>query len=68
MRRNAVRITNFFKNCGGSLPPLLIISLWLLSTYLLYPHQSQKAQVHVNSSKKLNKIKSSIAKIPSKKR
>src|SRR5579863_6103542 len=67
MGKKVVAITNFYKNCGGSLPPLLIISLWVFATYLLYPHQAPKAYMHTNVTNKQKKIKISIAKVPSKK-
>jgi hypothetical protein len=67
MGKLVVTITNFFKNCGGSLPSLLIIALWIFSTYLLYPHQAPKSQEHVSITNKQKNIKISIAKVPSQK-
>lgn len=63
----AATLTNFFKNCGGSLPSLLIIALWIFSTYLLYPHKTPRTYVHAITTTKVKNTKISIAKVPSQK-
>lgn len=51
-------VKNVIKNSGVSLPPVLIIAVWVVSSVLLYPHQPAKEPVHtkIANKKTVNKI------------
>lgn len=50
-------VKNLYKNSGESIPPLLIICTWLISSFLLYPHQSAKNPTQKKSINKLTTVK-----------